>query len=41
MVPDRLARTRKSGPGGTEVVNEKFDEELNKGMEGLKSASQI
>ena len=30
MVSDRLARSKKSGPGRPEVVNEKFDEDLNK-----------
>ena len=30
MVSGRLARSRKSGPGGPEVVNEKFDKELNR-----------
>ena len=31
MFSDRLARSRKSGPGGPEVVNEKFDnKELNR-----------
>ena len=36
MVSDRLARSRKSGPGCTEVVNEKFDEELSREMKGFK-----
>ena len=30
MVSGRLARSRKSGPGSPEVVNEKFDQELNR-----------
>ena len=30
MVSGRLARSRKSGPGGPEVVTKKFDEEVNK-----------
>ena len=30
MVSGRLARSRKSGPGGLDVVNEKFDKELNR-----------
>ena len=29
MVSGRLARSRKSGPGGPEVVNEKFDIDLH------------
>ena len=37
MVPDRLARSRKSGPGDPEVVNEKFDKELKREMDGRKS----
>ena len=36
MVSDRLARSRKSGPGGTEVVNEKFGKELNRELDGLR-----
>ena len=34
MVSGRLARSRKSGPGSPEVVNKKFDEDLNIEMEG-------
>ena len=41
MVSDRLARSRKSGPGGPEVVNEKFDNELNRELAGFGQASQI
>ena len=37
MVSGRLARSRKSGPGGPEVVNEKFDKELKREMDGRKS----
>ena len=33
MISSRLARSRKSGPGGPEVVNEKFDKELNREMD--------
>ena len=36
MVSGRLARSRKSGPGGPEVVNEKFDQELNREMDGFR-----
>ena len=36
MVLGRLARARKSGPGGPEVVNEKFDKELNREMDGFR-----
>ena len=36
MVSDRLARSRKSGPGGPEVVNEKLDEEWNREMDGFR-----
>ena len=36
MVSDRLARSRKSGPGGPEVVNEKFDKEVNSEMDGFR-----
>ena len=36
MVSDRLARSRKSGPGGPEVVDEKFDKELNEEMDGFR-----
>ena len=32
---------RKSGPGGLEVVNMKFDNELNREMDGFRWASQI
>ena len=32
MVSGRLARSRKSGSGGPEVVSEKFDKELNREM---------
>ena len=34
MVSGRLARSRKSGPGGPEVVNEKFDKELKREIDG-------
>ena len=36
MVSDTLARSRKSGPGGPEVVNAKFDKELNREMDGFR-----
>ena len=36
MVSGRLARSRKSGPGGAEVVNEKFDQELIREMDGFR-----
>ena len=36
MVSGRLARSRKSGPGGPEVVTEKFDKELNGDMDGFR-----
>ena len=36
MVLGRLARSRKSGPGGQEVGNEIFDKELNIEMNGFK-----
>ena len=35
MVSGRLARSRKSGARGPEVVNEKFDKELNREMDGF------
>ena len=41
MVSGRLARSRKSGPGGPEVVNDQFDKELNREMDGFRQASQI
>ena len=41
MVSDRLARSRKSGPGAPEVVNERFDKELDREMDGFRWASQI
>ena len=41
MVSGRLARSRKSGPGGPEVVNDKFDKELNREVDGFRYASQI
>ena len=41
MVSGKLDRSRKSGPGGPELVNEKFDQELNREMDGFKWASQI
>ncbi len=31
-----LSRSMKSGPGGPEVVNEKFDKELNREMDGFR-----
>ena len=40
MVSGRLARARKSGPGGPEVANEKFGKELNREMDGFREASQ-
>ena len=33
MVSGRLARSRKSSTGGPEVINQKFDKELNREME--------
>ena len=36
VIAGRLARSRKSGPGGPEVVNEKFDKELNREMDGFR-----
>ena len=36
VVSGRLARSRRSGPGGLEVVNEKFDKELNREMGGFR-----
>ena len=36
MVSGGLARSRKSGPGGLEVVNKKFDEELNREMHDFR-----
>ena len=36
MLSGKLARSRKSGPGGPEVVNEKFHKELNREMDGFK-----
>ena len=36
LVSSRPARSRKSGPGGPEVVNEKFDKELNREMNGFR-----
>ena len=36
VVSCRLVRSRKSGPGGPEVVNERFDKEFNSEMAGFK-----
>ena len=36
MVSGRLARSRQSGPGGQEVVNEKFDKELKREREDFR-----
>ena len=36
MVSGRLARSRKSGLGGPEVVKEKLDKELYREMDGFK-----
>ena len=36
MVSGRPARSRKSGLGGPEVVNEKFDKELNRELDGFR-----
>ena len=36
MVSGRLARSRKSGPGGPEVVNEKCDKDLNREIDGFR-----
>ena len=41
MVSSRLARSRKSDPGGPEVVNDKFETELNREVFGFRQASQI
>jgi hypothetical protein len=35
MVSSGLARSRKSGSGGPEVGNEKFDKELKREMDGF------
>ena len=37
MVSGRLARSRKSGPGGPEGVHERFDKELNREMDGARA----
>ena len=37
MVSGRLARARKSGPGGPEVVNERFDKEFNREIHDVHS----
>ena len=36
MVSGRPARSRKSGPGSPEVVNDQFDKELNREMDGFR-----
>ena len=36
MVSVRLARSRKSNPGGTEVANAKNDKELNREIYGFR-----
>ena len=36
MVSGRLARSRKSGPGGPEVANTKNDKESNREMDGFR-----
>ena len=36
MVSGRLARSRKSGPGGPEVVHDQFGKELNREMDGFR-----
>ena len=36
MVSGRLARSRKSGHGCPEVVNEKFDKQFNREMDGFR-----
>ena len=36
MVSGRLARSRDSGPGGPEVVNEECDQELLREMNGFR-----
>ena len=41
MVSGRLARSKKSGPGGPEVVNEKLGKDLKREMDGFKWANQI
>ena len=38
MLSDRPARSRKSGPGGLEMVNEKFDKELNRELDSGRRA---
>ena len=40
MISDRLARSRKSGPGSPELLNEKFDKELNREMNGFRQAAR-
>ena len=40
MVSGRLARSRKPGLGGLQVVNEKNDKELNREMDSSKYAGQ-
>ena len=41
MDSGRLARSRKSCPGGPEVVNEKLDKEFNREMDGIRWVGQI
>ena len=36
MASGRLARSGISGPGDPEVVNEKFDKELNREIDGFR-----
>jgi hypothetical protein len=36
MVSGRLARSRKFGPGGPKVGNEKLDKKLNREMDGFR-----
>ena len=41
MVSSRLARSSESGPGGPAAVNDRFDKELNREVDGFKQASKI
>ena len=41
MVSDTLARSRKSGPGGPEPVNDNFDKDVPREMDVFKKACQI
>ncbi len=41
MVSGRVARSRKSGPGGPEPGTGRFDKELNREMDGFRKGGQI